>query len=76
MYFAANSRPLLICEHGFHAPAGAKYIERLGETVIVNQPGVDRKNPHHQDDVTTVEERRPYLRSAVTQLSAKTNVQS
>lgn len=71
MYFTDNSRPLLICEHSLDAPARAKYIERLGETVVVNQPGVDGEEPHHQDDVTPVEERRPYLRAAETPLSAE-----
>lgn len=70
-YFTHNSRPLLICEHSLDAPARAKYIERLGETVIVNQPSVDREKPHHQDDVTSAEERRPYLRPTETQLSAR-----
>lgn len=42
-----NSRPLLICEHSLDAPARAKYVERFRETVIVNQPGVDREKPHH-----------------------------
>lgn len=73
MYFTANSRPLLICKHSLYTPPRAKYVERLGETVIVNQPGVDREKPHHEDDVTSVEEHRPYLRSAETQLSAKIN---
>lgn len=72
--FTDNSRPLLVCEHSLDAPARAKYVERLGETVVVNQPGVDREEPHHQDDVTSVEERRPYLRAPETQPSAKTNL--
>lgn len=57
-----DSRPLLTGEHRFHAPARAEYVERLGEAVVVNQPGVDGKQPHHQDDVASAEERRPYLR--------------
>lgn len=73
VYFTDNSRPLLICEHGLNAPARAKYVERLGETVIVNQPSVDREKPHHQDNVTPVEERRPYLSAAERQLSAESN---
>lgn len=72
--FTDNSRPLLICEHSLDAPARSKYVERLGETVVVNQPGVDREEPHHQDDVTSVEERRPYLWAPETQPSAKTNL--
>lgn len=73
VYFTDNSRPLLICEHSLDAPARAEYVERLGETVIVNEAGVDREKPHHQDDVASAEERRPYLRPADTQLSAKAN---
>lgn len=73
MYLTAHSRPLLICEHGLNAPPGAKYVKRLGEAVIVNQPGVDRKKPHHQDDVSTVEERHPYLRSTETRPLARTS---
>jgi len=56
-----HSRPLLICEHSLNTPARAKYVERLREAVIVNQPGVDREKAHHKDDVTPVEKRRPYL---------------
>lgn len=47
VYCADNSRPLLICEHSLHAPARAKYVKRLGETVIVNQPRVDGEKAHH-----------------------------
>ncbi len=71
MCFTDNSRPLLIREHSLDAPARAKYIERFGETVVVNQPGVDGEKPHHEDDVTSAEERRPYLRAAETPLSAE-----
>ena len=74
--FNANSRPLLICEHGLDAPGWAEYIQRLRETVVVNQPGVDGEDPHHQDDVTSAEERLPYLRSTDTQQSDKTHLQS
>ena len=69
MYFTDNSRPLLICEHCLDAPARAEDVERLGETVVVNQPSVDGEKPHHQDDVTPVEERRPYLRPTDTAIS-------
>lgn len=57
-----NIRPLLICEHGLNAPPRAKYIEGLGEAVVVNEPRVDREKPHHQDDVTSVEKHQPYLK--------------
>lgn len=50
-------------EHSLDAPARAKYIKRLGETVVVNEAGVDGKKPHHQDDVATAEKRSPYLRA-------------
>lgn len=62
MCFPDDSRPLLICEHSLDAPARTKDVERLGETVVVNQSGVDGKEPHHQDDVTSVEKGHPYLR--------------
>lgn len=39
-------------KHGPHAPARAKNIQRLGEAVVVNDPGVDGEYSHQQDDVT------------------------
>lgn len=68
--FPDNSRPLLISEHSLNAPARAEYVEGLGETVIVYQAGVNGEKPHHQDDVTSAEERRPYLGPTETRLSA------
>lgn len=62
MCFPDDSRPLLICEHSLDAPARTKDVERLGETIVVNQSGVNGKEPHHQDDVTPVEKGHPYLR--------------
>lgn len=56
-----DSRPLLIGEHGLDAPSGAKDVERLGETVVVNQAGVDGEKAHHEDDVAPAEERGPDL---------------
>lgn len=44
---AAHSR----VEHGPDTPAGAKHIQRLGEAVVVNDPGVDGEDSHEQDDV-------------------------
>lgn len=69
-----NSRPLLIGKHGLDAPARAEYVERLGEAVVVNQPGVDGEQPHHQDDVASAEEGRPYLGGTETQPSAITTI--
>lgn len=59
----SHLRPLLIGEHGLNAPSGPKYIYRLGETVIVNESGVDGEEPHHEDDVSPMEEHHPYLGS-------------
>lgn len=71
--FTNNSRPLLVCKHGLHTPARSEYIKGLWEAVVVNQPGVYGEKPHHQDDVTPVEESRPYLSPAETHLWAQTN---
>lgn len=38
-------------KHGPHAPARAENIQRLGEAVVVDDPGVDGEDPHQQDDV-------------------------
>lgn len=45
------SRPVTVTEHGFDAPARAEDIERLGEAVVINDPCVDGKDSHQQDDV-------------------------
>lgn len=44
-----DSRPVAfaVCrEHGPHAPAWAKDIERLGKAIVIDDPGVDREKPH------------------------------
>ena len=42
-------------------PGGTKYVHRLREDVIVDQPCVDREDAHQEDDVAAVEEVIPYL---------------
>lgn len=49
-------------KHGPDAPAGAKHVEGLGETVIVDDPSVDGEDAHQQDDVTTSKHHVEHLR--------------
>ena len=44
-----------------HLPGGAKDVHRLREDIVVDEPGVDGKDAHQEDDITTVEEVVPYL---------------
>jgi hypothetical protein len=38
-----------------------KDVHRLGEDVVVDEPGVDGEDPHERDEVATVEEVIPDL---------------
>lgn len=40
-------------KHGPNTPSRTEHVERFGEAVVVNDAGVDGKNPHQQDDVAT-----------------------
>ena len=42
-------------------PAGVEEVERLGEDIVVEQPGVDGEDSHQQDDVAATVHDAKYL---------------
>ena len=44
-------------------PRRAKYIQRLGEHIVVDKPGINGEESHQQDDVATAEDDAEYLKS-------------
>lgn len=58
---AINLLPRAVSEHRLDTPRGAKDVKRFGETVIVDQAGVDGEDAHEQDQIAPIEEDVPHL---------------
>lgn len=48
--------------HGRHIPPRAKEVHRLGETVVVDEAGIHREQPHQQQDIPAIKEHPKNLR--------------
>ncbi len=42
-------------------PGRAEDVEWLGEHIVVHHPSVDREQPHEENDVATIEQRKEHL---------------